>query len=128
MLKRLYSAILQETQYAIIDNVNTTDRIQRMDIHFELNGALFVWNAKKAASNPIKHEGITFEQAAAVFFDPLFELVEADRNDEARDALIGYDASGKLLFVVHIEVAGEFFRLISARRATNEERIHHEHS
>ena len=58
----------------------------------------------------------------------MFELVEAGRNDEARDALIGYDASGKLLFVVHIEVEGEYFRIISARRATNEERVHYEHS
>ena len=99
-----------------------------MDIHFELNGTHFVWNAKKAAGNPVKHDGITFEQAASVFFDPLFELVEAGLNDEARDALMGYDASGKLLFVVHIEVEGEYFRIISARRATNEERVRHEHS
>ncbi|NOT17308.1 MAG: BrnT family toxin [Sulfuriferula sp.] len=99
-----------------------------MDIHFELNGMRFVWNAKKAVANPVKHDGITFEQAATVLFDPLFELLEADRNDEVRDALIGYDVSGKLLFVVHIDVEGEFFRLISARRATNEERVNHEHS
>jgi uncharacterized DUF497 family protein len=76
----------------------------------------------------VKHHGITFEQAAAVFFDPFFELVDAGRNDEARDALIGYDGLGSLLFVVHIEIEGEYFRIISARRATNEERAHHEHS
>ena len=99
-----------------------------MDIHFELNGMHFVWNAKKAAGNSLKHDGVTFEQAAEVFFDPMFELVEAGRNDEARDALIGYDASGKLLFVVHIEVEGEYFRIISARRAANEEKVHYEHS
>jgi uncharacterized DUF497 family protein len=99
-----------------------------MDIRFELNGTAFVWNAKKAAANPGKHDGITFEQAATVFFDPLFRVVEASRNDEARDAIVGFDATGRLLFVVHVEVDDEFIRIISARRATNEERRDHEYS
>lgn len=99
-----------------------------MDIHYELNGTSFVWHAKKAASNPVKHDGITFEQAAAVFFDPFFALLEAGRNDEARDAIVGFDASSRFLYVVHIEVEGDFIRIISARRATNEERRNYEHS
>jgi uncharacterized DUF497 family protein len=41
-----------------------------MDIHFEKNGVSFVWDARKAASNANKHNGITFEQATAAFFDP----------------------------------------------------------
>jgi uncharacterized DUF497 family protein len=48
--------------------------------------------------------------------------VDASRNDEARDAVIGYDAFGRLLFVVHIEYGGEYIRLISARKAVSEER------
>ena len=32
--------------------------------------------------------GAGFEQAATVFFDPFFHLAEADRNDEAREAII----------------------------------------
>ncbi|MDZ4151840.1 BrnT family toxin, partial [Methylicorpusculum sp.] len=48
--------------------------------------------------------------------------VDAGRNQEARDAVIGYDESGRLLFVVHIEVEGEVIRLISARKATITER------
>jgi len=35
-----------------------------MDIHYEKNGVSFVWNARKAAANAIKHDGITFDQAA----------------------------------------------------------------
>lgn len=97
-----------------------------MDFRFELNGTTFIWNAKKAAANPGRHDGITFEQAATAFFDPFFRLVEADRNDEARDAIIGFDATGCLLFVVHVEVTDTFIRIISARRATNEERREHE--
>ncbi len=93
-----------------------------MDIHFEKNGVNFVWNPRKAATNPNKHDGITFEQATAAFFDPFFRLVDAEQQEEARDAVIGYDESGRLLFVVHIEVEGEFIRLISARKATVMER------
>jgi len=99
-----------------------------MDIRFELNGTTFVWNERKAAGNPGKHDGITFEQAATVFFDPFFRLVEAGRLGEARDAIIGFDVTGRLLFVVHIEIEGEFIRIISARRASQDERRHHEHS
>lgn len=99
-----------------------------MDIHYELHGLSFVWDARKAAVNPIRHEGITFEQAATAFFDPLFRLVEAGRHGEARDAIIGYDETGRLLFVVHVELAAEAIRLISARPATNDERRTHEHS
>jgi uncharacterized DUF497 family protein len=93
-----------------------------MDIHYELNGVRFVWNADKAQINIRKHDGISFEQAATVFFDPFFCLVDASRNQEARDAVIGYDAFGRLLFVVHIEYDGECIRLISARKAIAEER------
>ena len=74
-----------------------------MDVIFELGGNTFVWNATKGASNLRKH-GVRFEEAAAVFDDPLFVLVDASRNDDARDAVIGFDASGRLLFVVHIEI------------------------
>jgi uncharacterized DUF497 family protein len=111
-----------------IDKVNTISKIRRMDIRFEFNGTTFVWSAKKAETNPGKHDGITFEQAAAVFFDPLFRLVDAGRHVEARDAVIGYDASGSLLFVVHVLIESECIRIISARRATHQERRDHEHS
>jgi len=66
---------------------------------YEKNGISFVWNARKAAANPKKHDGITFEQATDAFFDSFFKLVDAGRNEEARDAVIGYDESGRLLFV-----------------------------
>ena len=60
-----------------IDNVNTLLKITRMDIRFERNGVTFVWNARKAAANPNKHEGITFEQATEAFFDPFFKAMFA---------------------------------------------------
>lgn len=68
-----------------------------MDIRFEKNSVTFVWNAHKSALNLDKH-GVTFEQATTSFFDPFFKLVDAARHDEY----------GRLLFVVHIEVASEY--------------------
>ena len=87
-----------------------------MKVQFECNGDSFVWNADKAQKNWRKH-GVRFEEAATVFADPLFVLVDATRNDEARDAAIGFGSSGRLLYVVHIEIEGTCIRIISARRA-----------
>ena len=92
-----------------------------MDIRFDLNGVNFVWNDEKARQNVLNHEGITFERAAEVFFDPFFRLVDASRNDEARDAAIGYDTLGRLLYVVNIAFEDDTIRLISARKATAQE-------
>ena len=97
-----------------------------MDIRHELNGVTFVWHDEKARLNVVKHDGITFEQAAAVFFDPFLRLVDAGRNDETRDAVIGYDVTGRLLFVVHVVFENETIRLISARKATPQERRDHD--
>lgn len=93
-----------------------------MDIRYEKNGISFVWNVRKALANTKKHDGITFEQATGAFFDPFFKLVDAGRNQEARDAVIGYDQTGRLLYVVHMVVEDEDIRLISARKATVTER------
>ena len=97
-----------------------------MDIRFDLNGVNFVWNDEKARQNVLNHEGITFERAAEVFFDPFFRLVDASRNDEARDAAIGYDTLGRLLYVVNIVFEDDTIRLISARKATTQERNDHD--
>lgn len=95
-----------------------------MDVRFELNGNTFVWNAAKAQANAQKH-GVRFEEAAAVFFDPLFVLMDATRTSQRRHAAVGFDGSGRLLCVVHVEIQGDCLRLISARRATaNEESIY----
>ncbi len=57
-----------------------------------------------------------------MFGDPNFVLVDASRNDEARHAVIGFDNTGRLLFVVHIEFEDTYIRIVSARRAEpNEE-------
>ncbi|MFB2982609.1 BrnT family toxin [Microseira sp. BLCC-F43] len=97
-----------------------------MDVYFVLNGVTFVWNEEKARINPIKHEGVTFQQAAEAFFDPFLVVVDASRNDEARDAIIGLDRRWNLLYVVHIEGEDDMIRIISARKATRQEREYYE--
>ena len=87
-----------------------------MDIRYELNGDLFLWDAAKAARNLTKH-GVRFEEAVTVFTDPLFMLIDASRGEEAREAALGFDSTGRLLYVVHLEVEEVFIRIISARRA-----------
>jgi len=76
-----------------------------MDIRYSLSGVDFVWNAKKAFTNASKHEGVMFEEAVTVFFDPLFQVIDATQNDEARDAVIGFSAHQRLLYVVSFRPA-----------------------
>lgn len=93
----------------------------RMKITCLINGTTFEWDADKEKTNLNKH-GIPFQEAAHVFFDPFFQVVDASRNDEARDAAIGYDQKSRMLFVVHMEIDGEVIRIISARKAEPWER------
>ena len=74
-----------------------------MDTRFVLQGITFIWDENKARENPRHHDGVTFEQAAEAFFDPFLKVVDASRNEEARDAIIGMDTRWNLLFVVHNE-------------------------
>lgn len=97
-----------------------------MDVYFALNGITFLWNDEKAEINPINHDGVTFQQAAEAFFDPFLVVVDASRNDEARDAIIGLDIQWRLLFVVYIEREDDLIRIISARKATRREREYYE--
>jgi len=84
-----------------------------MDRVFEHGGTSFCWDEAKGAENQREH-GVFFEEAATVFDDPLFVLRDASRNEQPRDAVIGFSSAGRLLTVVHIEVEGEFIRIISA--------------
>ncbi|MBW4425137.1 MAG: BrnT family toxin [Nostoc desertorum CM1-VF14] len=97
-----------------------------MDVYFVLNGVTFVWNEEKASINPSNHDGVTFQQATEAFFDPFLVVVDASRNDEERDAVIGLDRRWNLLYVVYIERENEIIRIISSRKATRKEREYYE--
>ncbi|PID34087.1 MAG: hypothetical protein CR976_02130 [Thiotrichales bacterium] len=97
-----------------------------MDVSYSLNGIRFIWDGNKAQLNLQKHDGVTFEYAAQAFFDPFIRVVDASRNDEARDAIIGMANDLSLLYVVHIQIEDDQIRIISARKATRTERKHYE--
>jgi uncharacterized protein len=80
----------------------------------------FVWDDKKARENRRKH-GIAFEEACEVLFDPFRQGGDASENFEERQFVIGFSLKRRMLFVVYTE-RGVRTRIISARKATNEER------
>lgn len=92
-----------------------------MDEYFYLQGLIFEWDAEKVRTNPLDHDGVTFRQAAEAFFDPNLRGLDASRNQEIRDAIIGFDFNRRLLFVVHIEIDDDVIRIISARYANKRE-------
>ena len=84
-------------------------------------GERFIWDAKKADSNRLKH-GVSFEEAASVFDDER-ALVEIDlEHGEERHVIIGASSQAKVLYVVHIELEEETIRIISARKADRREK------
>ena len=92
----------------------------------------FTWDPAKAIANREKH-GISFEQAATLFRDPLAVSIYDDEHssdNEERWITLGLAENGTLLVVVHTfeetsDDAAEI-RLISAREATHNERRQYE--
>ncbi len=97
-----------------------------MDIEYELRGIRFRWDEAKAKLNIKHHNGVSFEQAAQVFFDPFVQYQDASRNSEKREGALGCDFDFRILFVVHLEIEDEFIRIISARKAEPQERSNYE--
>jgi uncharacterized DUF497 family protein len=96
-----------------------------MDEQFELHKINFVWDRRKLKINLAKHH-ISFEQAAEVFFDPFIKIVDASRNQEIRDAIVGMDKQWNLLYIVHIAFEEDQIRIISARKVTRSEKDFYE--
>ena len=80
------------------------------------------WNARKAAGNLRKH-GVSFDEAASVFFDPLSATgSDPDHSlEERRFVTFGMSSSGRLLVVAHAD-QDDLIRIITAREATRAER------
>jgi uncharacterized DUF497 family protein len=87
----------------------------------------FEWDDGKAQANLAKH-GVSFEEAASVFGDPLaLTFPDPDHSiGEKRWLTFGISCSRRLLVVAHAE-RGRSIRIISARRATRHERGIYEH-
>jgi uncharacterized DUF497 family protein len=81
----------------------------------------YEWDDQKAASNLIKH-GVDFADAATALEDEAAITVADELADEERFITIGMDVLGRLVVVVYTWRGEETIRLISARKATPQER------
>lgn len=85
-------------------------------------GTTFAWDESKALTNAQKH-GVSFEEAATVFADPLSLTIVDETHSDVEDHFIdiGESSGGRLLVVVYTE-QDEMIRIISCRPATKAER------
>ena len=88
----------------------------------------FEWDENKAARNFVKH-GVSFEEAATVFGDPLSDTFDDPDHsvEERRFVIIGVSEKGRMLIVAHTD-EGKVIRLISAREPTRREKEFYEES
>ena len=82
----------------------------------------FEWDEEKNKKN-IRNHGIDFETAARVFADPhRIEKYDSNHSEEDRYITIGeINGTAYIVMVVYTE-RGETIRMISARKATSQER------
>ena len=88
-----------------------------------MNELRLEWDPVKAEGNLAKH-GVSFEEAASVFYDSWAVEFYDDENSEWEDRflLLGVSARLRLLMVCHCYRSEEaVIRIISARKATKNE-------
>lgn len=86
----------------------------------------FEWDSKKANLNLKKH-GVSFDEAATAFYDPLSATFDDPDHSEGEQRLItvGVSSQNRLLVIAHTD-RGNIVRIINARLATAHERKKHE--
>ena len=84
-----------------------------------LKGVAFEWDARKNAANRRKH-GIDFVDAVRIFDGPIVEGPDEREDQEVR--VIAFGALGLRVIAVVYTWRGETCRIVSARRATSNER------
>jgi uncharacterized DUF497 family protein len=87
----------------------------------------FEWDNRKAKSNQRKH-GVSFVEAQSVFYDENARLIPDDEHsaDEDRFVLLGLSRQLRVLIVCHCyRQDNEVIRIISARRASQDEAQHY---
>jgi uncharacterized protein len=90
----------------------------------------FEWDPNKAKVN-IKKHGVSFEQVAEIFLDPLQLVIFDSEHSEAEErwVTLGKTKNGILLVVAHTFEEHEdsaTIRVISARKATIQEQRQYE--
>lgn len=93
-----------------------------------MDAPTFEWDPAKAKANVRKH-GVSFEEAATAFQDPLARIhADPDHSrGESREILVGHSREQRLLLVAFTDRRGKL-RLISAREVTPGERQEYEES
>ncbi len=74
----------------------------------------------------MRQHGIEFSHAATVLDDPMALTIEDKRHGEQRFVTLGSDLMGRVLIVVYAYDDKEHIRLISARKASLNERKQYE--
>jgi len=89
-------------------------------------GLRFEWDPQKAETN-FRNHGVTFVEASTVFADPLAGIKDDPDHSETEDRFIimGMSKKFRLLVVVFTE-RNDAIRIISSRRAMNNERKQYE--
>lgn len=88
----------------------------------------FSWDPDKAKINEKKH-GVSFEEAATIFYDDnaRFDHDPDHSQDEDRFILLGMSVKFRILVVCHCYRSDDAeIRVISARKATKKEREQYE--
>jgi uncharacterized DUF497 family protein len=92
-------------------------------VRFEAGDLTFEWDDAKARANRKKH-GVSFEEAATVFLDPLALIFDDPdpHSGEVRMLILGLSIAVRMVLVVHVVRDDDVLRIISARPPTRRER------
>ena len=85
---------------------------------------IFEWDDAKASANEAKH-GVSFRYAASIFLDPDRVDLDTSRPEDREDRRKVIGVIDGRLFTVVYTLRGRAMRLISARRANDQETRHH---
>ena len=87
----------------------------------------FSWDARKEVANFREHR-VSFVEARSAFADPISVCIPDPNHSfgEMRMLLVGLTSHHRLLVVAYVEYHEDDFRIISARLATQTERLTYE--
>ena len=84
------------------------------------------FDSRKAKVNPIRHEGVTFEEAKPALLDPyVLTLQDVDAEGEQRFVSLGMGGKGRILVTVWT-LRHDRIRIISAWKANQPQRRRYE--
>jgi uncharacterized protein len=86
-----------------------------------------LWDEAKAKRNPIAHDGVTFDETRTILFDPYaLTREDDDSTGEHRFVTLGCSDKNRCLIVVWAQPQEDEIRIISAWKATAQQRKRYE--